>query len=514
MEINYNKFNEWDNVRGFLAERDPMIIIGEENLATYLEGTIPAITEEDAIKIDQRNEELTDLTDLMAAVIEEIDLNIVALVNKERILSYLNYIKKRHLGLINTAKSHLNYHWFRQSIIHFDEYEECTAEEVGYTPSKVKRWVRPTEVLKYIKPGYGVAFEEDGTLGAFTKRVYNDAISKYLTSCFGTLQAFDQVQGHIQDAITEHMDDVLTINTETIDIAHEDLYKDWREVIAEPQRRIKWDFWTEKFRSVRKRIDEKIDLINKINNENTQLGSGDQEADEFIKFATDIFAVLPDQIFKHELIVEIEKNIVDFKSKTERNRYLEVIESTLTSLINDYNYLCKSHPDYGSQRHIDWRIIRRDRDKYTLNRMYVQCLVVAHVLKQVRAVVFELLNPTLLLEAPRQPDALNRAEQKPLFRNPDDQQKYIDILKKAKPAILNEKGEFILGVKSKTKYPVTAWFDALDRKGLINPDLQNDNDRAAAINFIIPNLHITGRSLGTPAAGHNDKYTYFLSVIN
>jgi len=514
MEINYTIFNEWDNLRSFLAESDPMLIIGEEILAKYLEGTIPAITEEDAIRINQSNDQLSDLTDLMAAVEEEIDLNIVALVDKDRILPYLNYIKKRHLGLITTAKLHLNYHWFRQSIIDFDEYQECTAEEVGYTPSKVKRWVRPTEVLKYIKPGYGVAFEEDGSVGAFTKRVYNDPISKYLSACFGTLQAFDQVQSHIEDAITKHMDGVLTLNPKTIEIASEDLYKDWREVIADPQRRIKWDFWTEKFRTVRRKIDKNRDLINKINADNTQPGSGDQETNEFIEFALDIFGVLPDQIFKHEMIVEIEKNIVDFKSKTERNRYLEVIETTLTTFINDYNFLCRSHPDYGSQSHIDWRVIFHEKRKRTLNMMYAQCLVVAHVLKQVRAAVTELLNPTLLIEGPDLKKSIAKAEPKPLFRNSADQQRYIDLLKKSKPPIINDKGEFILGITSKTKYPVTAWFDALERKGLINPDLLNLDERAAAINNIIPNLSITGRSLGSPAAGHNDKYTYFQSLIN
>lgn len=94
-----------------------------------------------------------------------------------------------------------------------------------------------------------------------------------------------------------------------------------------------------------------------------------------------------------------------------------------------------------------------------------------------------------------------------------DYQKYIDVLKNVKPAIINENGEFIRGPRSKRKGSIVAWYDILERKGLINLKISM-KDRVFIINKIIQNLDINSRSFSNLSEARTEYYDDLLALIS
>jgi len=100
-----------------------------------------------------------------------------------------------------------------------------------------------------------------------------------------------------------------------------------------------------------------------------------------------------------------------------------------------------------------------------------------------------------------------------LFKQVEYKATFLNLLRSVKPPIIDEQGAFILGTKSKTKYPIVAWLDALQSKGKINNQL-TPSEKAAAINKEIPNLEITGRSLSNISGNYQDYFDKFKTLID
>jgi hypothetical protein len=101
---------------------------------------------------------------------------------------------------------------------------------------------------------------------------------------------------------------------------------------------------------------------------------------------------------------------------------------------------------------------------------------------------------------------------KPLFKEDYNPDIYLKVLKDVKPPILNSKGEFIRGINSKSKGSIVAWCDILEAKSKINN--HNSDTKAKLINFLIPNLQISGRSFGYITEAYNKYYNDIDDLIS
>jgi hypothetical protein len=85
----------------------------------------------------------------------------------------------------------------------------------------------------------------------------------------------------------------------------------------------------------------------------------------------------------------------------------------------------------------------------------------------------------------------NPENQTSIFRDNADEKQCLDLLKKVKPAVIDEQGAYTLTERKKSA--IVAWFNALDEAHKIDNSISPDH-RTALIQTMIPNLKITSRA--------------------
>ena len=86
----------------------------------------------------------------------------------------------------------------------------------------------------------------------------------------------------------------------------------------------------------------------------------------------------------------------------------------------------------------------------------------------------------------------NKTEYKTIFKNPQNAQALINVLRKVIPPVIGEKNQFILGPRKKGA--IVCWLDIVSKKGETIEGIPPER-KAQLLNEIFPGLSVTGRTL-------------------
>ncbi|TKC01246.1 hypothetical protein [Pedobacter cryotolerans] len=197
---------------------------------------------------------------------------------------------------------------------------------------------------------------------------------------------------------------------------------DWNYIIPDAQRRLYFDKWFDRIKKVEHKIFYAKKIIDEINSTNYKLGDGNAEFDTFIEWGTKISEIdLPDHIILHEILNEIDVNMLELKTKREKDLYLTRLTSWLSSFANDFLKYANTHPHYVPrkedllfdekskeytwveiQKEIPvkpWRQLLHDRsnrsiDNPALTTFYIHLLVEVETLNKIVDYAKGLISPT------------------------------------------------------------------------------------------------------------------------
>ena len=100
-----------------------------------------------------------------------------------------------------------------------------------------------------------------------------------------------------------------------------------------------------------------------------------------------------------------------------------------------------------------------------------------------------------------------------LFDDEEDFKRHFEVLLKVKPALLDEKGRFLKGTKSKSKSAVIAYVDVLKKFSKLKD--VSDINMARLLNKLIPDFCISPRSVrATPSKLYNEYFHKFDLLIS
>jgi len=309
---------------------------------------------------------------------DEIELNIVNIENEKQLVRYLKLIR---------SKVHTLY--------------ELTASLTDYENYTVKYW---GDIISE-----GIKSE-----GFFhpTKMLINDPATNLRVSYLRVIEQLlvtrDNIDGHLTPGEDIH-------SMKRSDSSNfENQFIERTLIIADPNRRLYFDKWVEKIRAVRDRIDQSLKVITAINGTRYAFDSGNKGFDVFITWGNNLTNTLPDGIFSYEIMNEIDVNLLELKTKREKDRYLQGVANGLEGWAHTFKMYTRTHPDYrkresdwaddGSGEIVEietqalvevdnWKKLNYEKSKYTLNSFYSQLLILSQVLTEIANYAKNLLDP-------------------------------------------------------------------------------------------------------------------------
>jgi hypothetical protein len=395
MEIQYKRFHQLMNINDLLDGLHPLRVIGEANLTQYINGTKPTITHTKEIEINEKLDRIEFAMDLVHEVEKEIDINLVNLTTSGNATPYISYLRRNHQNALINIKELFHYEWIKSSKIDFDAWTEKHPEDTQ--SSKETRPITNFERLTSLEPGMGIAFDDDGKVISFSISVHTDPISRYLSMCMAFIGIYEQLGPFIEQASNP--------KSASAD-AKNDVFSDWRLVIPDPNRRIAYDKWTGVLRKIRRTIDDHSEAITNINNTAYKSGNGNKNYDEFIAWGSELTtSIVPDRIFSHEILQEVDVNLIELRTQREKDLYLFKLKNELDACVSLFRGCMKTHPDYrareldatyneATEQFVyteshpevlvdDWRKMFKEKEKYSLQSFYIHLLVIIEVLEKI-----------------------------------------------------------------------------------------------------------------------------------
>jgi len=216
MEIIFNKFNEWTNYDELLAGLSPIDVIGKDIFDNYLRGTIPQLSSFQIGSIEKMVDKVHSIMDISIRVEKEIEINLINLTGLPQLRPYIEFLRETHLNAFQNIKHRLRYNMIRSTKIHFDDYEElpATYENAYSVTYEIFESLTPRDKLDVLNTGYGIGFNDDGSVSGFTRNLHSDPVSKYLSSIMGLLKIYDQTQEFIEGLSSEEVTYVVEDDTD------------------------------------------------------------------------------------------------------------------------------------------------------------------------------------------------------------------------------------------------------------------------------------------------------------
>jgi hypothetical protein len=365
MEIQNEKLTLISNtLRGLLTmDLNPSKIVGEKLLLDCLEDKSTITSEDIEKKVFSLTSELMEKVDpieLCNQLTNEIDFNLAAIATTAQADSYLKFVSRKIYQDVEELKNHVNYYeWMSSKTGPFlkREFEGVIAEGIPINTGKII----------------------DGT-----------PLFLYLDFLESIIEDFDNSAGEV---IRLGSNALISNNTEPTDPVLE-----WRKVTKDPSRRIYLDKWIDRMRSVRTVIDDNKNLIISIN-------AGEANQDDlpvayFIEWANELtLHALPQRIFSSDIMIEIDNNILEFKTDRERDSYLEKISSLLLLTSKLFKSKALTHPEMLSENFnemeqacfisnnspvtLDYRQLETQLDKYSLQKFYINILIISETLEKI-----------------------------------------------------------------------------------------------------------------------------------
>lgn len=164
-------------------------------------------------------------------------------------------------------------------------------------------------------------------------------------------------------------------------------------VIRDPKRRERWDKWTYEIMKAYNYAKENKAKISKIC-KSKKIVNSDEELKKLAYWCNSLFVILPNDIIYDDILIEIDTNCNELRTKREKDSYLSKLVANIFQLIILLEILFETHPEFKpkDKENYDEQIhqftlekLKCEKNKYIIQSYYIQISKLINIFLEILA---------------------------------------------------------------------------------------------------------------------------------